>query len=210
MELIPRDKALSERLRTLIERKFPSRGRFGELESVSEINANRWKNFYYKKQEATQEMIAFWCKKYPFEANWLLTNTEAPEILNYPFSAPVPKPWEGQSVADRLNWVISEWAGSVGGKLFEYLEMKSQGAIAASDWAKLVLRVANPTVEMIAVVCTNRPHLTEWVVRGHVSILPQVDPSDQASITRWEEKLGIDPRSSPAEIKKMFDDDKTS
>lgn len=184
MEL-PKDEAVSERLRELIEQKYPRRGRFGELELVSEINASKWKNFYYRKQGATQEMLQFWCKKYTVEADWLLTGIRPPEQDDFPFGALVPKRWDGQTVGDRLNWVISEWASPQGEMLFKYLEQKSFGEIHAADWAQLVLKTAPPSIEMITLVCEMRPHFTEWIIRGTTSGSLQVDPTDRESVAKW-------------------------
>jgi len=50
---------VSERLRTFVQNRFNSRGKFTELESLSGISASKWKNFLYKKQEATQELLEF-------------------------------------------------------------------------------------------------------------------------------------------------------
>jgi len=186
MNELPRDEAVSERLRELIAQKYPRRGRFGELEIVSEINASKWKNFYYRKQEATQEMLQFWCRKYSAEADWLLTGIRPPEQDGFPFGARVPKRWDGQTLADRLNWVISEWASPQGEALFTYLEQKSSGEIPAAEWSKLVLETMPPTVEMITLVCGMRPHFTEWVIRGMASSSPQVDPTDSESVSRWK------------------------
>ena len=186
MEQLPNDDAIADRLRRLVGHTYPQRGRFGALEAVSGISASRWKNFFYRKQNATHELLQFWCKKYPDSADWLLTGIEAPEQKEFPFSARVPRRWSGQTVGDRLNWVISEWASPSGEALFDYLEEKSGGAISAADWAKVVLRTAEPTIEMIALVCGMRPQFTEWVVRGSSSDRLQVDPTDQVSINRWK------------------------
>lgn len=181
-----KDVELSKRLRELIEVTFPTRGRFSALEDASGITASRWKNFYYKKQEAAADMVDFWCKKYPMEQNWLLTGIAAPNQADFPFSAPVPRAWEGQTIGDRLNWVIREWASPSGEQLFSYLEAKSQGRIAASEWSKVVLRLAEPTLEMVQLVCEFRPRFTEWVVLGRVAYEPSVDPTDQASVEKWK------------------------
>lgn len=183
----PHNKELSERLRELVERKYPQRGRFTELENVSGINSNRWKNFYYRKQEATQEMIQFWCNFYPIESDWLLTGVKAPEQKDFPFGARIPSRHEGQSIADRLNWAISEWASPTGEQLFNYLEQKSKGKIPAADWAQLVLKAAPPTIAMITTVCEARPHFIEWIINGCVQHLPQVDPTNEESVKQWKE-----------------------
>lgn len=181
-----KDIELSNRLRTLIEGTFPTRGRFGALESVSGIGANRWKNFYYRKQEAAPDMVDFWCKKYPMEQTWLLTGVEAPNQAEFPFDAPVPRDWEGQTMGDRLNWVIKEWASPSGEQLFAYLEKKSRGSIPAAEWSRVVLRLAEPTLEMAQLVCQFRPRFTEWVLLGRVTGEPPVDPTDQSSIENWK------------------------
>jgi hypothetical protein len=187
MAMHPHHKELSERLRELVEKEYPQRGRFTELEKVSGISSNRWKNFYYRKQEATQEMTQFWCNSYPIESDWLLSGVKAPEQKDFPFGARIPTRHEGQTIADRLNWVISEWASPKGEQLFNYLEQRSKGKILAAEWAQLILKAAAPTVEMITVVCQARPHFAEWIINGHVQHLPQVDPTNQESVKRWKD-----------------------
>lgn len=182
-----KDVELSARLRDLVGKNFPTRGRFSALEGVSGISANRWKNFYYKKQEAAPDMVDFWCKKYPDEQVWLLTGALAPDQESFPFAAPVPRAWEGQTVGDRLNWVIKEWAAPSGEQLFAYLETKSRGLIPASEWSKVVLRLAEPTLEMVQLVCAQRPRFAEWVLLGRVLGEPAVDPTDLSSVEHWKE-----------------------
>lgn len=181
-----KDVELSVRLRDLIEATFPTRGRFRALEEASGLSASRWKNFFYRKQEAAADMVDFWCKKYPMEQQWLLTGIDAPNQAEFPFCAPVPRAWEGQTIGDRLNWVIREWASPSGEQLFSYLEAKSQGRIPASEWSRVVLRLAEPTLEMVQLVCEFRPRFTEWIVLGHVGREPPVDPTDQASVEKWK------------------------
>lgn len=177
---------VSERLRSLIDDKYPSRGRFTVLAEVSGISAARWKNFYYRKQDATPDMLDFWCRSYPMEKVWLTTGIDQSAKEGFPFAAPVPHDWEGQTVGDRLNWVIKEWASPSGEHLFRYLEGKSGGRIPAADWSKVVLRMEEPTIEMIRLVCSYRPRFTEWVMLGSVSGEPAVDPTDLSSIEKWK------------------------
>jgi len=181
-----KDVELSKRLRDLIEGTFPTRGRFRALEEASGLSAGRWKNFFYRKQEAAPDMVDFWCKKYPMEQQWLLTGIEAPNQNEFPFLAPVPRAWEGQTIGDRLNWVIKEWASPSGEQLFSYLEAKSRGRIPASEWSKVVLGFSAPSLEMVQLVCEFRPYFTEWILLGHLGRQPAVDPTDQVSVEKWK------------------------
>lgn len=194
-------KETSERLRSLIEDRYPSRGRFTALANVSGISAARWKNFFYRKQEAAADMIEFWCKTYPINRTWLITGIEPSTQEGFPFAAPVPESWEGQTVGDRLNWVIKEWASPSGEHLFKYLEAKSAGQIPASDWSKVVLRIEEPSMEMVRLVCSFRRRFTEWVLLGSVSGEPPVDPTDRASVENWKQwRSGIlDPLEAEAD-----------
>lgn len=63
--------------------------------------------------------------------------------------------------------------------------------IPADDWAQVVLGLAEPTVEMIATVCENRPHFTEWVVLGRAGNL-QVNPASEASVAAWSARKQAD------------------
>ncbi|MFJ9450271.1 hypothetical protein [Herbaspirillum sp. NPDC101397] len=183
-----KDIALSERLRDQIVRRFGERGKFRLLEEASGINESKWKNLYYRKQEATAEIIDFWCRRYPEDEVWLKTGKAQPREADYPFLAPVATTWEGQTITDRLNWVITEWASPVGEDLMKYLEEKSGKKISASQWSKVIMRLEEPTLEMVKVVCEARPLFTQWVLLGKVPSPMQVDPSDEQSVAEWAKK----------------------
>ena len=156
------------------------------LEKMSGITEARWKNFWYKKQSATPDMVDFVCKKYPDEEMWLRTGHRSPRAGDFPFSAPMYKKRDDESIGDRLNWVIKEWASPRGEQLFSYLEEKSGGAISAREWADVVLGLREPTASMIAVVCKARPMFTQWVMLGYAG-QQQVDPTDDKSVEAWKE-----------------------
>lgn len=189
--LFPTNSGVSERLRDLVRQRFQSRGRFSVLESVSGISASKWKNFFYKKQEATQELLQYWCENFPDSKDWLLTGLFSNDNEDYPFSAPVPslKDSKKLTLADRLMWVISEWASPNGEQLFEYLSQRSGGSITPNEWAKMIQRTDEPTSKMISVVCMIRPYFTEWIITGRSSPIPQVDPTDSRSIQSWKEHM---------------------
>lgn len=186
MSKLGKDANVSERLRELITERYPERGRFTALGKLSEINANRWKNFYYRKQEATTDMVDFWCKKYPMDERWLTTGTRAPSQNDYPFAAPVPMNWEGQTIGDRLVWVIKEWAAPSADKLFAYLEEKAGGQISAAEWSRVVLRLEEPSLEMVQFVCKARPIFAQWVLLGWASKSPGIDPTNQESVDLYK------------------------
>ncbi|MEN7430304.1 hypothetical protein VA599_06060 [Chromobacterium sp. TRC.1.1.SA] len=183
-----KSKEVSQRLKSLIDRKYPSRGRFGVLASTSAITEARWRNFYYGKQEAALDMIDFWCKAFPDEKSWLLQGDDPDDKSNYPFHAGrIPVSRDEQTVAERLTWVIFEWASPTGEKLFQYLEEKADGQIKANEWAKVILGGEQPRLEMVILVGTYRPHFTEWILYGIVRSNSQVDPTDMTSVRRWIE-----------------------
>jgi hypothetical protein len=66
----------SERLLTLIENRFKGRGKFQQLEEVSNIPASKWKNLFYKKQAATPEQIGFWIHAYPDDRHLFVSEVE--------------------------------------------------------------------------------------------------------------------------------------
>ena len=181
-----KDVVMSERLRTLITRKFSDRGRFRLLEEASGIGASKWKNFFYKKQEATPELVNFWSQKFPDDEVWLRTGVESPNKDGFPFLAEPPRWWEGQTIGDRLNWVIAEWASPKNDSLFSYLEDRSAGQIEAEEWKKVILRLKEPTAEMVQVVCSARPMFTMWVLLGTVVATLNVDPTSAESINEYK------------------------
>lgn len=51
----------------------------------------------------------------------------------------------------------------------------------------MVLRKAEPSVEMIRLICEERPHFAAWVLLGYVPPI-SVDPTDEASVREWKKK----------------------
>lgn len=175
---------VSNRLRELITDNYPTSGRFKALEEASGISASRWKNFYYKKQEITQEMLDFWINKYANDTQWLISGIKAPNNEDYPFLAKPPIRHQGESISDRLIWAVKEWASPRSESLFHYLAEKSKGKVTSAEWADLMLERIQPTAEMVAIVCEFRPYFAEWIITGSAGI-KQVDPSDKQSIEDW-------------------------
>ena len=189
IDLLPLSKEVSSRLRELIDERFQARGRFSALELASGISASKWKNFYYGKQEASQALLQFWCQKFPESENWLIKGAWGAEFDRYPFNHPAPITSKSDvlSLADRLIWVISEWATNQPEELYKYLSQKIRGKITAEEWEKMILRDVEPTVQMIELVCKFRPFFTEWIVTGATGVFPQADPTDSRSIKIWNE-----------------------
>lgn len=184
------DKEISERARLLIDAQLGDRGRFALLEEMSQINIGQWKNFYYKRQLINEKMLAFLVKKFPHDKIWLLTGNKAPEQSDYPFDSPIPKESDCQTVGQRLNWVIREFASPKGKMLFEYLQGRYK-TISADDWAQVVLGVTEPTLKMVVAICSDQPQFTDWVLLGHAGIT-QVDPTRKESVDAWKAKRDLD------------------
>ncbi len=174
--------AKSRRLKNLIDKVFLARGRFDRLENISGISKNKWKNFYYEKQNATQELIEFWCKKYSADTDYLINGVETESDFRYPFCE--NRPSTAESISDRLIWAISEFASPQGEQLFRYLERRSNGTVTAQEWSKVILKTQEPTADMIRLICKERPYFTEWIISGTVTDI-QVNPTDDGSIKRW-------------------------
>lgn len=191
------DTDVSERARTFVADQFSARGRFTLLEKLSGVSSAQWQNFYYAKQGLNDKMLAFLIKQFPHDEIWLLTGKKAPEQSDFPFDAPIPKEGDCQTVGQRLNWVIRQFAGPKGTQLFKYLQQRSEGgnsngkSISADEWAPVVLGLAEPTLEMVIVVCHAQPMFTEWVLLGGAGF-DQVDPTNQESIESWKKKETAD------------------
>lgn len=201
-----KDVERSARLRELIQNRFGDRGRYRLLEEASGVPAWKWKNVFYKRQEAAADQIEFWIKTYPDDAPWLLTGVEPPDRAGFPFDCEPPTASGEQTIGDRLNWVIEEFASPRGEALFTYLAGRYGQEFTAEDWRAVVLRKAQPSLRMVALVCRDRPMFAEWVLLGFATT-KSVDPTNKASVERWTEyrqaerervlkKIG--PRNDPA------------
>lgn len=182
-----KDIELGERLRELIHTRFGSRGRFRLLQEASEIPDWKWKNFFYRRQEAGQDQIDFWVNAYPEDEAWLLSGFRASDEGDYPFNVKAPIKRDDTTISDRLRWVIEEFASPRGELLFSYLASRYRRGITAKDWESVLLKKAEPTLQMVELVCSDRPHFAQWVLLGH-AFGQSVDPTDPASVQRWKEK----------------------
>jgi hypothetical protein len=178
--------ALSERLRKLLALQLGDRGRFALLERLSGIPIHRWKNFFYGKQSASADMVEFAEAQFPESALWLKTGADAPEQADFPFAAPVPLHLaDGGTVAQRLAWVIYEFASPRGEGLFSYLEERSHHQISAKAWETVIMERCAPSLDMILLIADSRPHFFEWICRGRVSYGSQVNPLDKMSVDAY-------------------------
>jgi hypothetical protein len=195
-----RDNAVTERLRTWIDDNYSGWGRLARLAEDSLIRAYRWRDLCAGRQFAAPDMLEFVRTISTADANWIETGVRAPVEEGYPFLTNPPTAQDRASLADRLNWVIREWAGPRGIKLYAYLESRYKKRISADDWASMILGASQPTAEMVELVCSERRYFTEWVVTGSASRNSspgQVDPCDADSIAAWSKKWLPPPQTEP-------------
>lgn len=176
----------SERLLEQVKNNYPERGKFGLLEEMTGVPSDRWKNFWYGKQSATEEMLKGWLKAHPDDESWIRHGKIAPHQSEWCFGTPIPQDRDMRTIGDRLNWVIKEWASPVGQRLFSYLAEKSNGKVSADEWAKVVMGLAQPSAEMVSIVCSRRLMFVDWVLFGTANSSDQVDPTDQESVQQWK------------------------
>lgn len=176
---------VSERLISRIQERFGDRGKFALLEEASGIAATRWKNLFYGKQAATDEQLQFWIKSFPEDEVWLLTGVG--DDSSFPFGTSTESAFNRSTVGQRLHWVVEEFASPRGNALIEYLTGRYGSSVSPTAWKALVLRKTEPSVEMIRLICNERPHFAAWVLLGYVPQI-SVDPTDEASVSEWKKK----------------------
>lgn len=203
-----RDNQVTERLRDWIEDSYGQRGKFTTLETASGIPAQRWKNVYYKRQFVTNEMLEFVLKNSTDAHQWVTTGVETPKPVGYPFCAKPPTSDEQKTLPGRLIWTIKEWASPRGADLFNYLESRSNGKVNNEQWASMVLGTTMPTIEMLEVVCSHRPHFTEWIVNG--GNMCTLDPANNESVEKWKQRKQEKFDAITANFKKMQTPEKSS
>jgi len=176
---------VSERLINRIQERFGDRGKFALLEEASGIAATRWKNLFYGKQAATDEQLQFWIKSFPEDEVWLLTGIG--DHSSFPFGTSTESASDRSTVGQRLNWVVEEFASPRGNALIEYLSERYGSSVPLSAWKALILRKAEPSVEMIRLICEERPHFAAWVLLGYVPAV-SVDPTNESSVSAWKKR----------------------
>lgn len=199
---------VSERARWLIVNSFYSRGRFTQLQERSGISSAQWRNFYYGRQRVNEKMLAFVLETFPSAKTWVLTGKRSAEQTyslhsdqsHLPFSIALPTEFE--TVGQRLSWAINEWTPLRGRALFAHLSEMSAGdghAISTEDWAQVILKGVEPTVDMLTVVCRRQTRLALWVLCGSFKVHDhwgpfgsndQIDPSNHDCVSDfryWDE-----------------------
>jgi hypothetical protein len=173
------------RLRELILRYYPSRGRFPKLAQATNITEDKWHNFWYHKQRATVEMVEAWCRAFPEDASLFGIENKDAEKSAYRFGAPRPVRAEMQTIRSRFRWVVAEWCSPVGDDRLEYLERVSSmngQQITKKEWDDALLGLTTPSAEMMAILDRKRPHFTRWVLHGSVAAGSEdIDPGDETS-----------------------------
>lgn len=182
-----RDNEVTERLRSWIQDHYSARGKFTKLEADSLIPSQRWKDLFYGRQFASEEMLNFVRTQSTRDFQWIKTGVYLPRSKGYPFLTAPPLPEECSTLSARLVWTIKEWTSPRGAALFSYLSEKADGRISADHWSKVVLGAAAPSPEMIELVCKQKRHFTEWIATGMATSSGQVDPTSDASIEKWKE-----------------------
>lgn len=101
---------LSARLRVIVLEKTDEYRRFKQLEVLTSIATNAWKNWYHGRQRPTAEMIESAAKLWPEYAFWLATGISDAE---YGHSAPglngFPEEGKAQSNSARYFAVVREY-----------------------------------------------------------------------------------------------------
>jgi hypothetical protein len=64
---------IADRLKTLIDTNADKRGKFAQLEGMTNISSENWKSFYYGRQRPNPDMIEAVAKLWPEHAFWLVT-----------------------------------------------------------------------------------------------------------------------------------------
>jgi hypothetical protein len=69
---------------------------------------------------------------------------------------------------------------------FVRLEREFGGAVAAAEWARLLLGDGVVSVDLVQAVCNRRPYMSEWLMTGKAMAGRQVDPAIAASPERHD------------------------
>lgn len=79
---------LAERMKLLIDSQTEKRGKFAQLETLTGIQAEGWKSFYYGRQRPNPDMIEALAQAWPEFAFWLVTGVD--DFFSGHTSPPLP------------------------------------------------------------------------------------------------------------------------
>jgi hypothetical protein len=153
---------ISEKLRGLVTQKFESRGRFKELETLSGISASKWKNFLYKKQEATQELIQFWVNTYHDHEFAVSENANFAGYLG------------DKEVSARLREFISLRFQARG----RFTKLESLSGIKDSKWKSFYYGKQGVSQDLLIFWCSQFPDTQNWILTGNHAMIEGSYPSD--------------------------------
>ncbi|MFZ6780416.1 hypothetical protein ACO0LD_26600 [Undibacterium sp. Ji83W] len=81
---------LADRMKELIDTQADKRGKFAQLESLTGIQSENWKSFYYGRQRPNPDMIEALAHTWPEFAFWLVTGID--DFNKGHTSPPTPHP----------------------------------------------------------------------------------------------------------------------
>lgn len=178
---------LSQKLQIQMKLRLYGIRKFEILAKWSNLKEHSWKNTYYRKQNATPEMIEYWCFLYPQDA--VAITGEKYESKNATqCDADIKIPLEkidASSIEHRAIWTINNWLQCNNIKKkdsAEYLNEKSKFQtcieVKTTDWKSLLSGTTKLTIEMLLTIATWNPAFKCWILTGTTEGLTQVNPND--------------------------------
>lgn len=178
---------LSQKLQIQMKLRLYGIRKFEILAKWSNLKKSSWENTYYKKQNATSEMIEYWCFLYPQDAVAITgEKNEAKNTSRWDVDIKIPLLKENKSsVENRAIWALNNWLQCNNIKKIdsaEYLNEKSKFQtcieVKTTDWKALLIGTTKLTIDMLLTIATWNPAFRCWILTGSTEDLTQVNPSD--------------------------------
>lgn len=198
---------LQNRLIELIKIATPEHRRFKQLEELTGIPADRWKNFWLGRQRPTVEMIEAVCQCWPEYAFWLVTGISdseyghcAPGEQGYPASAPAlpnstrffKDAMKSRREAER---VASSWGNSSGeveaqetilGRLRKLAETRTEDWAYDDRYLRTLYNLVHESLTEKLGECLRINSINEQVRRAEILArlqVPTIEPDGQRWLT---------------------------
>jgi hypothetical protein len=183
---------LSQKLQIQMKSRLFGIRKFEILSKWSKLKKSSWENTYYKKQNATPEMIEYWCFLYPQDTELITGHPPQEKATGSDVDIQIPVLNDDASnVESRTLWVARNWMmcdkindTEFANYLYEKSKFLTCNEVMAADWQAFLANTGKLTFEMLETIATWNPAFQSWMLTGSSDNLSQVNPNNPLTLLK--------------------------